>query len=158
MPQPQTKAQVSKDTIHPVLPDHPTVACRETYRSLAGDITASVGISRTRGNFSPPLTKCNPGKNVIINMAMSLTKILHGFTINILGRTSVSKTNSKDQFFNTLQIRHSSDCACMNQSVKQLTFSVKIPIPNLNQGLICNEDLGGVSMGSSSISKRIIAT
>ena len=41
--------------------------------------------SCTRGNFSPPLTKCNPGKNVINNMAMSLTKILPGFTINILG-------------------------------------------------------------------------
>ena len=40
MPQPQTKAQVSKDTIHPVLPNHPTVGCRETYRSLAGNITA----------------------------------------------------------------------------------------------------------------------
>ena len=40
MPQPQTKAQVSKDTIHPVLPVHHTVSCRETYRSLAGDITA----------------------------------------------------------------------------------------------------------------------
>ena len=61
--------------------------------------------SCTRGNFSPPLTKCNPGKNVINNMAMSLTKILPGFTINILGKISVG------HFFNTLQIRHSSDCA-----------------------------------------------
>ena len=45
--------------------------------------------SCTRGNFSPPLTKCNPGKNVIINIAMLLTKILPGFTITILGRISV---------------------------------------------------------------------
>ena len=44
-------------------------------------------------------------KNVINNMAMSLTKILPGFTINILGKISVG------HFFNTLQIRHSSDCA-----------------------------------------------
>ena len=41
----------------------------------------------------------------------------------------------------------------MNQSVKQLTFNVKIPIPNLNQSLICNKDLGGVSVGRTASSK-----
>ena len=60
--------------------------------------------SCTRGNFSPPLTKCNPGKNVINNMAMSLTKILPGFTINILGNIF------SGSFLQQAQIRHSSDC------------------------------------------------
>ena len=34
-----------------------------------------------------------------------------------------------------------------------MIFNVKIPIPNLNQSLICNKDLGGVSVGRTASSE-----
>ena len=142
---------------HDILHLHLTLL--KTSKHTSGPPTTTGAIKAARVGISHHLLR-----NVILAKTSSTTWPCHlqkYFTVSpsiFWGGHQQAKTNSKDQFFNTLQIRHSSDCACMNQSVKQLTFSVKIPIPNLNQGLICNEDLGGVLMGSSSISKRIIAT
>lgn len=73
--------------------------------------------SCTRGNFSPPLTKCNPGKTSSstwpchlqkyfrvspsifwggyqwVHQPCYLLRILPGFTINILGRISVGPSS-----------------------------------------------------------------